>query len=153
MRRFEKISFEQFSKDISGDRKLYDEYSLPKRETKYAAGYDFYALFDFVLKPGEIKKIPTGIKVDMMDDDCLLLLDRSSMGFKYNVRVCNQVGVIDKDYYNNKDNEGHMWFRLQNEGDKDWIVKKGEGFGQGLFIKYLVIDNEDNDFKQRNSDY
>ena len=153
MRRFEKISFEQFSKDISGDRKLYDEYSLPKRETKYAAGYDFYALFDFTLKPGEIKKIPTGIKVDMMDDDCLLLLDRSSMGFKYNVRVCNQVGVIDKDYYNNKDNEGHMWFRLQNEGDKDWIVKKGEGFGQGLFIKYLVIDNEDNDFKQRNSDY
>ena len=153
MRRFEKISFEQFSKDVCDDRNLYNEYKLPKRETKYAAGYDFYALFDFVLKPGEIKKIPTGIKVDMMDDDCLLLLDRSSMGFKYNVRMCNQVGVIDKDYYNNKDNEGHMWFRLQNEGDKDWIVKKGEGFGQGLFIKYLVVDDEETDFKQRNSDY
>lgn len=153
MRKFEKISYEQFKKDISSDKKLYEEYKLPKRETKYAAGYDFYALYDFVLKPGEIKKIPTGIKVNMMDDDCLLLLDRSNMGFKYNVRLCNQVGVIDKDYYNNSSNEGHMWFRLQNEGDKDWIVKKGEGFGQGLFIKYLKIDDEEEYFKTRNSSY
>lgn len=153
MRRFEKISFEQFSKDICNDRKLYEEYSLPKRETRYAAGYDFYALFDFVLKPGEIKKIPTGIKVNMEDGEALLLLDRSNMGFKYNVRLCNQVGVIDKDYYNNTDNEGHMWFRLQNEGDKDWLVKKGEGFGQGIFIKYLVVDDEDDNFKERNSSY
>ncbi len=153
MRRFEKISFEQFSKDICNDRKLYEEYSLPKRETRYAAGYDFYALFDFVLKPGEIKKIPTGIKVNMEDGEALLLLDWSNMGFKYNVRLCNQVGVIDKDYYNNTDNEGHMWFRLQNEGDKDWLVKKGEGFGQGIFIKYLVVDDEDDNFKERNSSY
>ena len=50
MRRFEKISFEQFSKDICNDRKLYEEYSLPKRETRYAAGYDFHSIYDFVLK-------------------------------------------------------------------------------------------------------
>ena len=71
MRRFEKISFEQFKKDISDDRELYDEYLLPKRETRKAAAYDFYALFDYVLKPGEIKKIPTGVKVIMEDNDCL----------------------------------------------------------------------------------
>ena len=75
------------------------------------------------------------------------------MGFKYNVRMCNQVGVIDKDYYNNKDNEGHIWIRIQNEGDKPYIVKKGEGMIQGVFMKYLVVDNEDNDFSDRKSDY
>ena len=153
MRYFEKISFEQFKKDISSDFKLYEEYNLPRRETKYAAAYDFEALFDYTLEPGEIKKIPTGVKVNMEDDDVLLLIDRSSMGFKYNVRMCNQVGVIDKDYYNNKDNEGHIWIRIQNEGDKPYIVKKGEGMIQGVFMKYLVVDNEDNDFSDRKSDY
>ena len=153
MRYFEKISFDQFKKDISSDLKLYEEYNLPRRETKYAAAYDFKALFDYTLEPGEIKKIPTGIKVNMADDDVLLLIDRSSMGFKYNVRMCNQVGVIDKDYYNNKDNEGHMWIRIQNEGDKPYIVKKGEGMIQGMFMKYLTVDNEEFDFKIRKSDY
>lgn len=153
MRYFEKISFEQFKKDISSDVKLYEEYNLPKRETKYAAAYDFEALFDYTLEPGEIKNIPTGIKVNMEDDDVLLLIDRSSMGFKYNVRMCNQVGVIDKDYYNNKDNEGHMWIRIQNEGNKPYRVKKGEGIIQGMFVKYLTVDNEEEDFSIRVSDY
>lgn len=153
MRKFEKISFEQFKKDVVDDIELYNSYILPKRETKCAAGYDFYALFDYILKPGEIKKIPTGVKVIMEHDDALLLLDRSSMGFKYNIRMCNQVGVIDADYYNNSNNEGHMWIRIQNEGDKDYIVKKGDGMCQGIFVKYLKIDEEEDFYKVRKSDY
>ena len=98
MRHFEKISFEQFKKDIADDIELYNAYSLPKRGTKYAAGYDIFSLEDFTLMPGETKKIATGIKADMMDDEVLYILVRSSMGFKYNVRLCNQVGVVDKDY-------------------------------------------------------
>ena len=153
MRYFEKISFEQFSKDISSDLNLYNEYTLPRRDTEYAAGYDFKALFDYTLEPGEIKKIPTGIKANMEGDEVLLLVDRSSMGFKYNVRMCNQVGVIDKDYYNNKDNEGHIWIKIQNEGDKPYSVKKGEGMIQGMFMKYLKVDNEESEFNTRISDY
>jgi len=153
MRYFEKISFEQFKKDVSSDLNLYNEYTLPRRDTEYAAGYDFVALFDYDLEPGEIKKIPTGIKANMEGDEVLLLVDRSSMGFKYNVRMCNQIGVIDKDYYNNKDNEGHIWIRIQNEGDKVYSVKKGEGMIQGMFMKYLKVDNENDDFKIRESDY
>ncbi len=152
-RYFEKIKYEQFKNDISDDKKLYEEYNLPKRETKYAAGYDFYALFDFTLKPGEIKKIPTGVKVNMEGDEVLLLVDRSSQGFKYNVRFCNQVGVIDKDYYSNPNNDGHMWIRIQNEGDKDYVVKKGDGICQGMFMKYLTVDNEKEDFIERETNY
>ena len=153
MRTFEKISFDQFKKDIKDDKELYESYNIPKRETKYAAGYDFEALEDFVIKPGEIKKIPTGIKSNMENDEVLLLVDRSGQGFKYNIRMCNQVGVIDKDYYNNKNNEGHIWIKLQNEGDKDYSVKKGEGIIQGIFIKYLTIDNENKEYKKRESNY
>lgn len=153
MRYFEKISFEQFKKDVNDNKELYDAYSIPKRETKYAAGYDFMAIEPFVIKPGEIKKIPTGIKSNMNDDEVLFLIVRSSMGFKYNVRLCNQVGIIDKDYFNNKNNEGHIFVKLQNEGDKDYVVNKGDMFCQGIFMKYLLTDNETEVFKERTSDY
>ena len=152
-RYFEKISFDQFKKDVKDDIELYESYSLPKRQTKYSAGYDFYALFDYTLKPGEIMKIPTGVKVLMESDDVLFLIDRSSMGFKYNVRMCNQVGVVDADYYNNINNEGHMWIRIQNEGDKDYVVKKGEGMIQGIFLKYLKTDDDAESEKERNGGF
>ena len=142
MRRLEKISFSQFSRDICDDKCLYDEYNLPKRATFKSAGYDFYAISDFVIHPGEVVKVPTGVKVIMNDDEALMLYVRSSMGFKYNVRMTNQVGVIDADYYNNSDNEGHMWFSLQNHGDKDFVVKKGQAFGQGVFSKFLITDDD-----------
>lgn len=142
MRYFEKISFEQFSKDVKDDKELYESYNLPVRKTKTSAGYDFESIYDFVLKPNEIIKLPLGIKVCMNDDEAFMLYVRSSQGFKYNVRFCNQVGVIDSDYYNNIDNEGHMWIKLQNEGDKDYVVKKGDAICQGVFTKYLVVDDE-----------
>ncbi len=153
MRKFEKISFEQFKKDIKDDKKLYQSYSIPKRETEYAAGYDFEALEDFTIVPNETKKIPTGIKAVMNDDEVLFLIVRSSQGFKYNIRMCNQVGVIDKDYYNNKDNEGHIWIKIKNEGDKEYIVKKKDKIIQGIFLKYLTTNEETDDFVRRGSKY
>ena len=149
MRKFEKISFEQFKKDISNDRELYDSYNVPKRSTKYSAGYDFESLIDFVIKPGENKLIATGIKASMNDNEVLLLMDRSSQGFKYNVRMCNQLGVIDKDYYNSPSNEGHIFIKLYNEGDKDYVVKKSDKIVQGIFVNFLVVDDEEEIEKER----
>lgn len=142
-RYFEKISFDQFRSDVSDDKAMYENYSLPKRSTINSAGYDFEVLYDFVIKPGQIKKIPLGIKASMNSNEVLLLLVRSSQGFKYNVRMCNQVGVIDSDYYNNVDNEGHIFIKLQNHGDNDYVVKTGDKICQGIFINYLVVDNEE----------
>lgn len=141
-RYFEKISFEQFKKDICDDKELYDNFSLPKRSTKYSAGYDFFSVCDFILKPGEVVKIPTGVKINMNADEMMMLLVRSSMGFKYNVRMCNQVGIFESDYYNNPTNEGHAWLKLQNEGNEDFVVKKGDAICQGIFTKFLTVDNE-----------
>ena len=137
-RYFEKISFNQFKNDIIDDKSLYHEYILPIRKTKNSAGYDFIAMEDFEIKPGEIKKIPTGYKAYLGGDEVLMLFVRSSMGFKYNIRMVNQVGIIDSDYYNNNDNEGHIFVKIQNEGDKVYSIKKGEGYAQGIFLKYLT---------------
>jgi len=141
-RYFEKISFEQFKKDIKDDIKLYKEYNLPVRKTKCSAGYDFLAIEDFELNPGEIKKIPTGYKSNFGSDEMLMMLVRSSMGFKYNVRLTNQVGIVESDYYNNPENEGHLFISIQNEGDKKFSVKKGESYAQGIFAKFLTCGDE-----------
>lgn len=144
-RYFEKISFERFSLDVKNDKKLYDEYKLPKRGSRNSCGYDFLAIEDYIIRPGEIKKIPTGYKAKFLSDEMLMIVVRSSMGFKYNVRMCNQVGIIESDYYNNISNEGHMWVALQNEGDKDFVINKGDAYAQGIFIKFLTCgDNPEN---------
>ena len=140
-RYFEKISFAQFKKDIKDDKELYYAYVLPQRKTKYSAGHDFFALEDIEILPGEVKKIPTGYKAKFLEDEVLLIIVRSSMGFKYNIRLTNQVGVIDSDYYNNIENEGHIYVSLQNEGKEKIVIKKGTGYVQGLFIKYLTSED------------
>ena len=153
MRKFEKISFEQFKTDITNDINLYNEYKLPQRDSDSTAGYDIYLLQDLIIKPGEIKKIPTGIKSFFQKDEVLFLIVRSSTGFKYNIRLCNQVGVIDADYYNNKSNEGHIWAKIQNESEETVSIPKGEAIIQGIFLKYLTTNSDKNINKERESDY
>lgn len=149
MRKFEKISWEQWQKDIGNDKEIYESHELPKRQTKYSAGYDLISPIDFVLHPGESKKVPTGIKVHMNEDEMFMLVVRSSMGFKWNVRMCNQIGIFEKDYCNNETNEGHAWLRLQNHGEDDYIVKIGDRIAQGIFTKFLTVDDEDPVEKER----
>ena len=153
MRDFEKISFEQFKKDIVDNINLYNEYKLPQRDSNSTAGYDIYLLEDLIIEPNEIKKIPTGIKSFFQKDEVLLLIVRSSSGFKYNIRLCNQVGIIDSDYYNNRDNEGHIWVKIQNEGINKVILPKGESIVQGLFFKYLTTRSDKNINIERTIDY
>lgn len=153
MRDFERISFEQFSKDVENSKEIYDDIKIPQRDSDATAGYDICLLKDIELKPNEILKLPTGLKCFFEKDEVLLLVVRSSMGFKYNIRLCNQVGVIDADYYNNKDNEGHIWIRIQNEGDSTVKLNKGDAIVQGIFLKYLTTQSDSTLEIERRSDY
>ena len=153
MRDFEKITFKQFSKDIKEDKELYEKYKLPTRDSKATAGYDFFLLEDLEINPNEIIKIPTGVKAYFEEDEVLLIFVRSSMGFNYNIRLVNQVGIIDADYYNNKDNEGHIFIKIQNEGKERAKFSAGEAIVQGIFTKYLTTKSDNNLGIERKSDY
>jgi len=143
MRKFEKISFEQFKRDVSDDLELYNSIELPKRSTKKSAGYDIRSIESGIVKVGEAKSFKTGLKVCMNDDEVLYIYSRSSHGYKYNVCMMNSVGVIDSDFYNNENNEGHFQIRLLNLGDKDFEVNIGDRIAQGVFMKYLTVDGEE----------
>ena len=120
--------------------------NLPIRKTKYSAGYDIEAAEDAVIP--SFKKgmnptlIKTGIKAYMQDDEVLYLYNRSSNPKKKGLILANSVGVIDKDYYGNPDNDGHIMFAFYNIKDEDVEIKKGETVGQAVFQKYLVVDDD-----------
>src|SRR5690554_6192464 len=117
--------------------------NIPKRATKHSAGYDIESAKDYTIKPGEIQMIDTGLKVDMKENEALMIYPRSSLGLKKGLIMSNAVGIIDKDYYNNPNNEGHIMIPLYNFGKVDAIVLKGERVAQGIFQNYLVTSDDD----------
>lgn len=132
--------------DKNGDvgyTKLYNVVELPKRKTKGSAGYDFVCPFDVCLLPGQELVIPTGIKCRMDDGWVLKVYPRSGLGFKYRCRLANTVGVIDADYYNNPDNEGHILIKIVNEGNKKMELHEGDSFVQGIFSEFGITTDDD----------
>ena len=120
--------------------------NLPVRKTKFSAGYDVEAAENIIIpsfkrgnKPTLIK---TGIKAYMADDEVLILANRSSNPGKKGLILANSIGVIDKDYYENPDNDGHIMFAFYNIKDEDIEIKKGECIGQAIFQKYLIAEND-----------
>lgn len=146
--------------------------NLPARATAHAAGYDFEAAEDIVIpsyftlcsimnnygslasqelnEMAELTKklntkptlIPTGIKCQLADDEYLELVARSSMPLKHWLVLANGEGIVDSDYYNNPDNEGHIMFQYINFSPIDIIIKKGERIGQGIIKKYYITEND-----------
>ena len=136
------------------------EIQLPQRATHHAAGYDFEAAAEIVIpsiwkqvltrkigQESDNKKlkptlVPNGIKAYMGDDEYLQLANRSSNPLKRFLSLANGIGVIDSDYYNNADNEGHIMFQFTNFGLADMVIKKGERIGQGIFLPFLKADQD-----------
>lgn len=123
----------------------YKYVNLPKRKTKQSAGYDIESAIDAVITPGETKLIPTGIKAYMKPYEWLGIYVRSSLAIKYGLILVNGVGVIDSDYYNNPDNEGHIMMVLTNISGKTYNVKRGDRIAQGIFHQYYRVDGDKTD--------
>lgn len=134
MSRFFKVIKDEF-------RTTNGEIALPTRSDIGSAGYDFYSPIDTTIQPGQSVLIFTDIKACMNDDEVLKLYVRSSMG-KYPVVIANGTGIIDSSYFENESNDGNIGFRLLNLGDKPYEVHIGDRIGQGVFSKYLVVDND-----------
>ena len=126
---------------------------LPKRSTKYSAGYDRKLIDDLVIEPGEIGLGVTGVKAFMMDDEVLKIYPRSSLPRRYSVTIPNNVGIIDKDYYGNEVNDGAIFVALWNFSKDPVTIKKGERVAQGIFQKYLVSPLEEEVKTTRNGGF
>lgn len=109
---------------------------IPERKTKDSAGYDISTFEKVEIKPGEIKMIDTGLKISFPKDEVVFIIPRSSLCIKRFLTMPNNIGVIDSDYYNNPNNEGHLMIPLYNFGKQTQILEKNERFCQAIFVKY-----------------
>lgn len=136
---FFKVSKNEFEKSCAPE--LYNDIILPCRATTGSAGYDFFAPETFSLSPRETIKIATGVRVKIEDGWMLSIYPRSSLGFKYRLRLDNTVGIIDSDYFY-AENEGHIFIKITNCGGKELVVEKGKAFAQGVFTEYGITVND-----------
>ena len=72
-----------------------------------------------------------------------MAVPRSGLGFKYYTRLANTVGIIDASYYDNESNEGHMWVKIRNEGDKDVVVEKFDRICQMIFVPFGITEDDE----------
>lgn len=149
---FKKVSYSQFYdsyKNLNLEltpefiEEVYDELKLPERKTIGSAGYDFVAPFSFSLAPEETILIPTGIRAIFPENVVLLIFPRSSLGFKYRAQMDNTIPVIDSDF-SQSDNEGHIMLKITNDSKNGKVmeVERGKGIAQGIFLPYLITDND-----------
>jgi len=103
--------------------------NLPTRKTTESAGYDIECAEAVTLEPGDVESLAIHI--------------RSSMAIKRHLALVNSTGIIDSDYYNNEDNEGHIMIALLNFGNEPVTLEKGERVAQGIFSKYLITNDDD----------
>lgn len=78
----------------------------------------------------------------MNDNYVLLVFPRSGLGFKYRETMPNTIPVVDSDYFYS-DNEGHIFIKIVNCGNKEFCVKNNEAFVQGIFFEYGITDDDD----------
>lgn len=116
--------------------------NLPARSTPGSAGYDIAAAKNVCLRVGERVLVPTGIKAYMQTGEYLGIHIRSSLAVKQGIYLANSQGIIDADYYNNPDNEGHILIALVNGGKQDVMIEIGMRIAQGIFCQYLLIDGD-----------
>ena len=142
--KFTHVSEAQYLEAMSGREGFlpWTEIALPKRATAGSAGYDFVSPLDVTIPAGGTALIPTGIRAEMEPGWVLLLFPRSSLGFKYGMRLSNTVGVIDSDYAFAK-NEGHIMVKLRNPLSGPVTIGRGERFCQGVFLPYGTAEEDE----------
>lgn len=154
MNKFERVSSAEYWNAVQGvlevpvaeieKNAFQDEYEgikLPMRAHCGDAGYDFFSPFSFTIEPMQQLLIPTGIRCLLDEDNVLLVLPRSGLGF-LGIQLLNTVGVIDSGYYKS-DNEGHIIVGIRNMGVRPVVVDAGQAFAQGIIVKYQLADEQE----------
>lgn len=124
-------------------RRFFDKFDvskdvrLPTRATSRSAGYDFYMPETVTIPTNEVVLVKSGITAYMNDDEYLQMQVRSSLALKYGLSFVNGVGIIDADY------AGHeIGFLFMNFGKEPLTLEKGTRVAQGIFKKYLTVDDD-----------
>lgn len=137
--------------------------NLPIRKTRNSVGYDIEAAEDTIIpsiwktvfanmgkflkgqndySPIKPTLVKTGIKSYFSEDEVLILANRSSNPGKKGLILANSIGIIECDYYENPDNDGHLMYAYYNFFPTDTVIKKHDTIGQAYFQNFLIADDD-----------
>ncbi len=121
------------------DKRIGNEFPLPRYETSASAGLDLRACLDekLVLQPGETHLIPTGIAIYIGDPTlAAVILPRSGLGHKHGIVLGNLVGLIDADY------QGPLMISCWNRGQNMYTIEPGDRIAQLVFLPVVRVNFE-----------
>lgn len=120
-------------------KKLRDTAKVPERGTAYAAGYDLFAALDeeVVIRPGETRKLGTGIAVAIPEGYFGGVFARSGLSTKEGLRPSNCVGVIDADY------RGEILVALYNDSSEIRTIVPQQKIAQLVVMPFLAVEFEE----------
>lgn len=104
-------------------------------QTEHAAGMDIIAAVKekVVLKSGETKLIPTGLKIAVPNGYEAQVRPRSGLALKKNIGVLNSPGTIDSDY------RGEVGIILTNFGKENFEVNRGDRIAQMVIAPVVQV--------------
>lgn len=117
---------------------------LPKYETENSSGMDLLAAVteNTIIKPQEIKLIPTGISIALTPGFEAQIRPRSGLALKNGITVLNTPGTVDSDY------RGEICVILINHSKQDFTISRGMRIAQMVIAAYhqatiTEVDNLD----------
>ena len=118
-------------------KRIHPDAKLPLYQHQGDAGLDLFSSVDDVLRAGEVKPIPTGIKVAVPEGHVALVWDKSGISLKGIHRLA---GGVDSGY------RGEVRVVLVNFGAESFKIEKGMKIAQLLIqpvVTVEVIETED----------
>lgn len=106
---------------------------LPCRATPHSAGFDVRSAEpDFVLQPGQIRAVATGLIMELPPGLECQVRPRSGLALRHGITLPNSPGTIDPDY------RGELKVVLQNCGSEAVAIRRGDRIAQLVFARFLV---------------
>lgn len=119
------------------DRRLGDQYPLPRYASDGAAGLDLRAMLPepLTLEAGQTELLPTGLAVHIETPEvAAMILPRSGLGHRHGIVLGNLVGLIDSDY------QGELLVSCWNRSGRDFNLAVGERIAQLVLVPVLQAE-------------
>ena len=110
-----------------------DDIKLPEYKSVLASGMDVRAAVneEVILLPGQIKLIPTGLRMAVEPGYEIQVRPRSGLALKHGITVVNSPGTIDADY------RGPVGIILANISNEEFVISRGDRIAQ-LVVQEVV---------------
>lgn len=119
------------------DKRIGNEFPIPRYATDGSAGLDLYACLDehLHIAPGETHLVPTGIAIHLDDPHlAAMILPRSGLGHKHGIVLGNLVGLIDSDY------QGQIFISVWNRGQQPFTIEPGDRIAQMIIVPVALAN-------------